>query len=76
MSHESNFLSYSECKIAKFSAASPLDSTGRAYSAPPPDSPAAQRFFSSLHSLKNRHPPKIAGYGTAACYVLKDSILK
>ena len=75
MSHESNFLSYSECEIAKFSAASPLDSTGRAYSAPP-DSPAAQRFFSSLHSLKNRHPQKIAWYGTAACYVLKDSILE
>ena len=36
---------------------------GRAYSAAP-DSPAAQRFFSSLRSLRNRHPQKIVGYGT------------
>ena len=40
---------------------------GRAYSAAS-DSPAAQRFFSSLCLSKNRHPQKIAGYGTDKIY--------
>ena len=70
-SHESDVLSYSECKIAKSFwgfcpglhweglTASPLP--------PPLDSPAPQQFFSSLRSSKNRHSQKIAGYGTVWC---------
>ena len=42
---------------------SPLDAIGEGLQRPP-DSPAAQRFFSSLRSSKIRHPQKVAGYGT------------
>ena len=41
----------------KFPGFRPWTPLGRAYSAAP-DSPAAQRFFSSLRSSKNRHPQK------------------
>ena len=41
----------------------PWTPLGKAYSAAP-DSLAAQRFFSSLHSSKNWHPQKTAGYST------------
>ena len=47
----------------KFPGFHPWTPLGRAYSTAP-DSPAAQRFFSSLCLSKNRHPKKIAGYGT------------
>ena len=43
----------------------PQNPLKRAYSASP-DSPAAQRFFSSLRLWKNQRPKKIAGYGTAS----------
>ena len=50
-------LSYSECKIAKiFRGWAPKPQWGELTA--PPDSPAAQRFFSSLLSSKNRYPPK------------------
>ena len=51
----------------KFPGFHPWTPLGRAYSAAPPPFPdflAAQRFFSSLRSSKNQHPPKIAGYAT------------
>ena len=47
----------------KFPGFYPCTPLGRAYSSAP-DSPAAQWFFSSLHSSKNWYPPKIAGYST------------
>ena len=47
-------------KVPGFCPWTPL---GRAYSTTP-DSPAAQQFFSLLHSSKNWHPQKIAGYDT------------
>ena len=60
---QSNVLSYSECKIAKnFQGFAPGPNCGGVTA--PPDSPTAQRIFSLLHSSKNRHPQKIAGYGT------------
>ena len=46
----------------KFPGFRPWTPLGRAYSAAP-DSPAAQRFFSSLRLSKNRHPQKITGCG-------------
>ena len=52
----------------KFPGFRPWTPLGRAYSAAP-DSPAAQRFFSLLRSSKNRHPPKIAGYGTGKLWL-------
>ena len=53
-------LSYSDCKIAKiFQGLIPGPRWG-GLTAPPPDSLAAQKFFSSLRSSKNRNPPKIA----------------
>ena len=65
-SQESNVLRYLERKIAKkFPGFCPWTPLGRAYSAAP-DSPAAQRFFSSLHSSKKWHPQKIAGYSTVS----------
>ena len=47
----------------KFPGLCPWTPLGRVYSAAP-DSPAAQRFFSSLRSSKNRHLQKIDGYDT------------
>ena len=47
----------------KFPGFRPWTPLRRAYSAVP-GSPATQRFFSSLHSSKSRHPQNIAGYGT------------
>ena len=56
-SHESNVLSYSEFKMTKvFWGFAPGPYWGSFTL--PPDSPAAQRFFSSLCSLKNWHPPR------------------
>ena len=50
-------LSYSECKIAKtFRGFAPRAQWGELTA--PPDSPAAQRFFCSLLSSKNRYPLK------------------
>ena len=67
-SHESNVLSYPECKIAEnFSGFCPLTPLGRTYSTQPPpprDSPAAQRFFPLLCSSKNQHPQKTTEYST------------
>ena len=61
-------LSYSECKIAKmFWDFAPGPHWGGLTA--PPDSPAAQRFYSLL-CLLNWHPPpppkkkKVVGYGT------------
>ena len=50
-------------KQPKFSGAQSLDPTGEGLQRSP-DYPAAQRFFSLPHLSKNRHPPKITGYGT------------
>ena len=51
-------LNYSDCKIAKiFQGLIPGPHWG-GLTAPPPDSPAAQKFFSSLRLSKNRNPPK------------------
>ena len=47
----------------KFPGFCPWTLLGRAYSAAP-DSPAEQQFLSLLHSLKNKHPQKIARCGT------------
>ena len=53
--------SFSECKITKnFPGLCPYP-TGKGFQRPP-DSPAAQRFFSSLRSSKNRHHKKIVGH--------------
>ena len=64
-SHESDVLSlFSMQNSQKFPGFfSSLDPTGEGLQHPP-DYPASQRFFSSLHLPKNWHPPKIAGYGT------------
>ena len=63
-SHDSDVLSYSDCKIAKIFWGFAMDPAGYDLQCPP-DSPAAQRFFSMLHLLKNGHPLKNAGYSTA-----------
>ena len=67
-SHERDVLSYSECKIANifWGFASKRHWGGLTVT---PDSPAAQRFFSLLHSSKNRYTQNIAGYGTALSVV-------
>ena len=61
-------------KQPKFSGLRPLAPLGGAYSAPA-DSLAAQRFFSSLRSLTNRHPKKIAGYGTGNICLFRNFIV-
>ena len=65
-SHKSDVLSYSECKIVTIFWSFAPGTHWEGLPAPPlpPDSPAAQRFFSLLRSSKNRHPQKIAGYST------------
>ena len=62
-SQESDVLSYSECKMAKFSGPLPLDPTWKGLQHPS-DSSTVQWFFSSLPSSKNWHCKKITGYGT------------
>ena len=62
-SHENNVLSTTECQIAKiFRGFAPGPHWG-GLTAPFQDPPAAMRFFSSLHSSKNRPPQKTSGYG-------------
>ena len=52
------FWADSECKIANIFRVSPLNATGEDLQRPP-DSPTAQRFFSSLRLPKNWHPKKL-----------------
>ena len=63
-SQNSDVLSYSERRIGKNFQGFVPGPHWEGLTTPLPDSPAAQRFFSSLRSSKNRHPQKIAGYGT------------
>ena len=58
-SHESNVLSYSECKIAeKFSGLCPLTPLGRAYSTPSPRLPSCTTVFLLAMLLEKPAPPK------------------
>ena len=66
-SYESDVLSYSECRKTKlFRGFASGPHWGGLTT--PPDSPVAQRFFSSQRSSKNQHPQKIAGNGTEGIY--------
>ena len=73
------FRAIQNAKYPQFPGDSPLDRTEVGLQSParPPDYPAAQQFFSSLHSLKNQHPKTIAGYetdwATVLWYKLKDT---
>ena len=64
---EQCFESFRMQNSQKFPGFHPWTPLGRAYSTAP-DSLAEQQFFSSLHSLKNQQPQKIAGYGTDSIY--------
>ena len=74
-SHKVLFLSYSECKIAKISGASPLDATEEGLQ--PPGSPAAQRFFSSYVRQKTDTHKKLLDTAlsivTNVCYCQSHS---